>query len=99
MQAKIAMIVPYFGKWPEWMDLYLYSCSKNPQVDFLFFTDCLMPATVYPNTLFTTLSFETYCKHVSRVLHVDFRPTQLSKFRFLTNYCKVTGNMITMRSE
>lgn len=51
MQAKIAMIVPYFGKWPEWMDLYLYSCSKNPQVDFLFFTDCLMPATVYPNTL------------------------------------------------
>ena len=36
MQAKIAMIVPYFGKWPEWMDLYLYSCSKNPQVDFLF---------------------------------------------------------------
>lgn len=51
MQAKIAMIVPYFGKWPEWMDLYLYSCSKNPQVDFLFFTDCLVPATVYPNTL------------------------------------------------
>lgn len=79
MQAKIAMIVPYFGKWPEWMDLYLYSCSKNPQVDFLFFTDCLVPATVYPNTLFITLSFEAYCKHVSRVLHVDFRPTQAYK--------------------
>lgn len=79
MQAKIAMIVPYFGKWPEWMDLYLYSCSKNPQVDFLFFTDCLVPATVYPNTLFTTLSFEAYCKHVSRVLHVNFRPTQAYK--------------------
>lgn len=74
MRAKIAMIIPYFGEWPEWIDLFLYSCSKNPQVDFWFFTDCRLPATIYRNTIFRMTSFEAYCERVSRVLDIDFHP-------------------------
>lgn len=29
MKNKIAIIVPYFGRFQEWFDMYLYSCSKN----------------------------------------------------------------------
>lgn len=79
MKTRVAMIIPYFGQWPEWMDLYLYSCSRNPKVDFLFFTDCPIPVTVYSNTLFTTISFKEYCEHVSHVLDINFRPMRAYK--------------------
>lgn len=44
---RVAIIIPYFGKWPVWMDFYLYTCSRQQNVDFLFFTDCGIPKTVY----------------------------------------------------
>lgn len=40
---RVAIIIPYFGKWPVWMDFYLYTCSRQQNVDFLFFTDCGIP--------------------------------------------------------
>lgn len=55
---KTAIIIPYYGKWPEWMDLYLYSCSKNPQLDFLIITDIETPHKVYSNTHFIYMTFE-----------------------------------------
>lgn len=42
---KAAIIIPYFGKFPEWFNLYLYSCKKNPEVDFIFYTDCSLENT------------------------------------------------------
>lgn len=33
------MIIPYFGKFPDWIDLFIQSCRSNPKIDFLFFTD------------------------------------------------------------
>lgn len=71
---KIALIIPYFGKFPVWFDLYLYSCSKNPQVDFLFFTDCELPERIYNNTIFHEIDFESYCKRVSECLSIEFHP-------------------------
>lgn len=38
--TKIAIIVPYFGEWPPWIDYFLISCLKNNEVDWYFFTDC-----------------------------------------------------------
>ena len=55
------MIIPYFGKWPEWMGLYLYTCSRNPQVDFHYFTDCGTPEVTYANTIFHAMTFDEYC--------------------------------------
>ena len=76
---KIAIIIPYFGQFPVWFDLYLYSCSKNPQVDFLFFTDCVLPKRIYDNTIFYKTDFKSYCKRVSDCLAIDFRPTNAYK--------------------
>lgn len=73
---KVALIIPYFGQWPKWMPLYLYSCSKNPMIDFVFFTDCAIPQQTYRNTIFNRVSFDDYCKEVSRILHINFHPQE-----------------------
>lgn len=36
---KIAMVIPYFGKFHSYFDLWLLSAKGNPDVDFLIFTD------------------------------------------------------------
>lgn len=71
---KICMVIPYFGKWPEWFSLYLYSCSKVGKIDFFFFTDCGIPKTIYSNTKFVEISYEKYCEQVSRKLNIAFHP-------------------------
>lgn len=35
----ICLIIPYFGKLPAWMPLFVKSCLSNPTVDFLIITD------------------------------------------------------------
>lgn len=76
---KIALIVAYFGKWPAWFDLYLYSCSRNPGIDFIYYTDCGLPRRVYTNTFFHQCSFQEYCDLVSEKLHIDFHPDNTYK--------------------
>lgn len=71
---KIAIIIPYFGEFPAWFNLYLFSCSQNPQVDFLFFTDCKLPIKTYENTKFFRIDYVSYCKHISDCLNIDFQP-------------------------
>lgn len=78
--SRIAIIIPYFGKWPEWFKLYLYSCSHNRNLDFIFFTDCKIFDLVYPpNVLFYQISFKDYCNLASSSLGIDFKPEDTYK--------------------
>ena len=36
---KVAFIVPYFGTFPQYFQLFLKSCELNPNYDWLLFTD------------------------------------------------------------
>ena len=36
---KIAIIVPYFGKMPNYFQLFLNSCASNKKFDWLIFSD------------------------------------------------------------
>lgn len=73
---KVAQIIPYFGKWPEWIELYFYSCGKNPMVDFIFYTDCPLPQHQYKNTIFHQCSYNEYCNLISERLKIDFHCSQ-----------------------
>lgn len=68
MKYKVAQIIPYFGKWPEWIELYFYSCSRNPNIDFIFYTDCPLPKQQYPNTIFHQCSYQRYSQIVSTTI-------------------------------
>ena len=49
---KIAIIVPYFGKLPNYLPLWLKSCEHNPTVDFHILTD--QPLKNLPKNVTTT---------------------------------------------
>jgi len=37
---SITILIPYFGKFPEWADLYFETVRKNSSINFIFYTDC-----------------------------------------------------------
>lgn len=39
MSKNVALIIPYFGKFPNYFDYWLKSALANPNFDFLIFTD------------------------------------------------------------
>jgi hypothetical protein len=71
-KPPICMLIPYFGAWPKWFDLYLYSCSRVREIDFYYFTDCEVPDEVYPNTKFYRTTLEFYAEKVSKALGISF---------------------------
>lgn len=71
---RIRFIIPYFGRWPFWMPFFLASCRHNPDIDWLFFTDCGVPAGAPDNVRFEACSFTDYCRRVSARLGIDFQP-------------------------
>lgn len=46
---RIALIIPYFGKWPDWIPAFLATCALNPDIDWYLFTDCGTPDGLPPN--------------------------------------------------
>ena len=76
-QNRGVLFIPYFGQWPEWFDLYLYSC-ENVQLDFQFFTDCKIPEEHPDNVRFIATSFKEY-DQVSKSLKIDFHPSSAYK--------------------
>lgn len=59
---SIVILIPYFGKWPEWIDLYFDSVKRNSSIDFHFLTDCNTTVTSAPNVFFHEMTFEAYVK-------------------------------------
>jgi len=71
---SIIILIPYFGKWPFWFDAFLTTCARNASVNWLFFTDCGVPAQAPPNVAFREISFADYKRQVSAALDIDFDP-------------------------
>lgn len=59
-EKKIAMIFPFFGKKPEWFDFFLLSCSRNIEIDWIFFSDCLNSIKVYQNIFFHPMTLSEF---------------------------------------
>ena len=78
---KKALVIPYFGKWPEWFDLYLYSLGQNPSLDVIFFTDIPTDGLrfVPDNAKFVKISFEEYCRKAGEKLGIEFKPSKFYK--------------------
>ena len=72
---KIALILPYFGKWPDWVNLLFESIRRNDTIDFLIYTDCDYSKFQNPNIKFTSISFEDYCGLIREKLQVSFSPS------------------------
>ena len=67
---KIKFIVCYFGQWPIWFDAFLLSCKHNPNIDWLFFTDCKIPNNYPPNIEFVKGSIKEFSELASLKLNL-----------------------------
>ncbi|MEY3499336.1 MAG: hypothetical protein RL308_1005 [Bacteroidota bacterium] len=83
---SIAILIPYFGKWPEWVELFFDSIEKNSTIDFHFLTDCDTSISNAKNNFFHTMTFNDYVdnakQHLSLPINIpnaykicDLRPT------------------------
>lgn len=57
---KIAMIIPYIGKFPQFFNTTLYTWSKNKNIDWHIFTDQSIEnyAAIYENVFFHKITLE-----------------------------------------
>ena len=76
---SIAIVIPYYGTWPEWINLFVETCRFNPTVDWLIPTDQPEPANQCPNVRFLPLSLEGFCDLASRKLDLGVSIPNLYK--------------------
>ena len=55
---KIKIIIPYFGKLPNYFEFFLKSCKANKELEFLIFTDQISFPEYPENVSIYTLSFD-----------------------------------------
>lgn len=82
--SSIAFVVPYFGKLPDTMDMWLYSCRRNPTVDWLLFTDDQGVHDYPENVHVTYMSFEEFVQKLQRLYHFPLgihSPRKICDFR------------------
>lgn len=70
-QSTVAFLIPYFGKWPDWMELFIHSLELNPTIDFHFITDCDTEISNAPNIHFHPSTFEAYVASAQKKIGVD----------------------------
>ncbi|MBS7662258.1 hypothetical protein I0D00_09955 [Pseudomonas lalucatii] len=78
-QPSICFVIPYFGRWPFWMPFFLESCRRNPDVDWLLFSDCGVPADLPENVRVESISYADYCALVAQRLNIPFAPENAYK--------------------
>lgn len=71
---SICFVIPYFGRWPFWMPLFLESCRCNPDIDWLLFSDCGEPENLPANVRIEPMDYAGYCALVSQRLDIAFAP-------------------------
>lgn len=74
MNPWLIMLIPYFGRWPEWIDLFVESCKWNPNVRWRLYTDCGEPENKADNIDYVHLSFDDYKALVRERLGIAFDP-------------------------
>jgi len=76
---SIAILIPYFGSWPEWIDLFFETARRNAGLDFLILTDCDAERFAAPNIHIRPTSFDRYVERARSWLELPFDPPDAYK--------------------
>jgi len=74
VSGEIIILIPYFGRWPEWINLFIETCKWNPEVCWLLYTDCGEPENKAENVRYVHLDFTDYKMLVRERLGIHFDP-------------------------
>ena len=84
MSQNIAVLIPYFGTWPAWINFFIESCRANRTIDWILFSDAAQPENRAPNVRHVTISFDEYKALLSEKLGRDLsgiHPYKLCDFK------------------
>lgn len=90
MKNSVVIIVPYFGKLPNYFNLWMESVKYNSKIDVMFFTDIKKPNSIPENIIWTKMSFNEVQKRASATIGFQ---VSLSMPYKLTDYKPVYGEM------
>lgn len=81
---SIAFIIPYFGKFPPYFQLWMNSCRQNPTIDFFVATDLELPEPIPQNVHKIAMTFDEVRSLIQK--HFDFqisltKPYKLCDFK------------------
>lgn len=74
MAPWLIVLVPYFGRWPAWINFFVESCNWNSDIHWQFFTDCGEPDNKADNVDYVHLSFGDYKALARERLGIAFDP-------------------------
>ena len=60
MSQSIAVLIPYFGPWPEWMNFWVETCRANRTIDWVLFCDSESPENRASNVRYVRTTFDDY---------------------------------------
>lgn len=60
MSPSLVIIIPYFGRWPAWIEFFVETCKWNPDIRWLLYTDCGTPENCADNVSIRHVSFADY---------------------------------------
>ena len=73
MTQSIAILIPYFGQWPAWIDFFVESCRANRSIDWILFGDAEPPENRAPNVRHVRISFDDYKSLAGDALGISLR--------------------------
>ena len=73
-EKSICFVIPYFGRFPFWIDFFLESCRANDTINFFLISDNVKPENLPVNIDYKKMTFGEYKKLVSRQLNIEFDP-------------------------
>lgn len=77
---RVAIILPYYGTFPNYFDIWLYSAGGNSSIDFIIITDSNMDGYKIPeNIKVISMSLEEIRKRISK--EVDFEVSLESAYK------------------
>ena len=89
---KAALILPYFGSFDNLFPVFLNSCGKNSQIDWLIFTDQHYAGQIPANVHFHHMTFAEMKKYIQR--NYDFKISLNSPYR-LCNFKPAYGDIFS----
>lgn len=81
---KIALIIPYLGKFPDMIHLWMKSCAYNPTVDFIIYTDTQLVLNAPNNVRLLPVTYESLKEKIKNTVGFDVsleKPYKLCDFR------------------
>lgn len=81
---KIIILIPYFGSWPTYIQIYNETCKRNKHIDVCFVTDLESFENASDNISFFYLSFaqlKERIENIFKILIPNHKPYKLCDFR------------------